>query len=81
MIAVDVTATLVPFEGKEASLVIVTDVSARKRLEQALLSANMQLTAILDGATNVSIIATDREGSRSGNSAIAEATGAGITSL
>ena len=62
VIAVDVTATLVPFEGKEASLVIVTDVSARKRLEQALLSANMQLTAILDGATNVSMIATDCEG-------------------
>ena len=62
VIAVEVTATLVPFEGKEAALVIVTDVSARKRLEQALLSANMQLTAILDGATNVAIIATDREG-------------------
>ncbi|HVG02018.1 MAG TPA: PAS domain S-box protein [Nitrospira sp.] len=62
VIAVEVAATLVPFEGQEASLVIVSDVSARKRLEQALLSANMQLTAILDGATNVAIIATDRQG-------------------
>ncbi|MGZ8384280.1 MAG: response regulator, partial [Nitrospira sp.] len=62
VIPVEVTAAPILFGGKQAFQVIAIDVSAHKRLEQALLSANLQLTAILDGATNVSIIATNTEG-------------------
>ncbi len=62
VIHVEVTAAPITFEGKPALQVIMTDVSARQHLEQALLSANLQLSAILDGATHVSIIATNTEG-------------------
>ncbi len=62
VVVVEIAAAPATFEGKAAKQIIMTDVTARKFLEQALLSTNRQLTAILDGATNVSIIATTTEG-------------------
>ena len=62
VIDVEAAAAPITFEGKPALQIIMTDVSARKCLERALLSANMQLMAILDGATHVSMIATNQEG-------------------
>lgn len=62
VIDVEVTAAAITHEGRPAIQVIATDISARKHLEQALLSTNLQLTAILNGATHESIIATDPKG-------------------
>jgi PAS domain S-box-containing protein len=50
------------FEGKPAIQVIATDIRARKDLERALLATNLQLQTILASATNVSIVATNIEG-------------------
>ncbi len=61
-ITVEVTASPVPFEGKNAFLIIATDVTERKHLEQALLSTNSQLMGILSAARRVAIIATDTTG-------------------
>jgi PAS domain S-box-containing protein len=62
VIDVEAAAAPITFEGKPAIQIIMSDISARKQLERALLSANLQLMAILDGATHVSMIATNREG-------------------
>lgn len=62
LIEVEVAATAIRFEGKQAIQVILTDVRARKQLERVLLATNMQLEAILASATNISIIATDYAG-------------------
>ncbi|MCE3224574.1 MAG: putative Histidine kinase [Nitrospira sp.] len=62
VIEVEVTAAPVTFEGQEAFLVIVTDMTARKHLEQALLSTNTQLMGILSAARRLSIIAMDTSG-------------------
>ncbi len=62
VIDVEVAAAPVTHEGQPAIQVIATDISARKHLEQALVATNLQLTAILDGATHESIIATDPKG-------------------
>jgi len=62
IIDVEVAAAPILFEGKPAIQVIATDIRARKDLEQALLSTNLQLQTILDSATNISIVATNTEG-------------------
>ncbi|WHZ17600.1 MAG: diguanylate cyclase/phosphodiesterase (GGDEF & EAL domains) with PAS/PAC sensor(s) [Nitrospira sp.] len=62
VIDIEIAAAPITFEGRPAIQRIVTDVTTRKYLEQALLSANRQLTAILDAATRFSVIATDTTG-------------------
>ena len=62
IIEVEVAAAPIMFEGKPAIQVIATDVRTRKNLEQALLATNLQLQTILASATNVSIVATNPEG-------------------
>ncbi|HPV83782.1 MAG TPA: response regulator, partial [Nitrospira sp.] len=62
VIAVEVAATGIKFEGKPAIQVILTDIRARKQLERALVATNFQLEAILASATRVSIIAINTEG-------------------
>lgn len=62
VIDIEIAAAAITFEGRPAIQRIVTDVTTRQYLEQALLSANRQLTAILDAATRFSVIATDTTG-------------------
>ena len=62
VIAVEVAATGIKFEGKPAIQVILTDIRARKQLERALVASNLQLETILASATRVSIIAINTEG-------------------
>jgi PAS domain S-box-containing protein len=62
IIDVEVAAAPIMFEGKPAIQVIATDIRARKDLERALLATNLQLQTILASATNVSIVATNTEG-------------------
>jgi two-component system sensor histidine kinase/response regulator len=62
IIDVEVAAAPIMFEGKPAIQVIATDIRARKDLERALLATNLQLQTILASATNVSIVATNIEG-------------------
>jgi PAS domain S-box-containing protein len=58
----EIAAASVTYEGKTATLVIVTDVTERTHLEDALLSTNAQLIGILNAARGLSIIATDTKG-------------------
>ena len=62
IIDVEVAAAPIMFEGKPAIQVIATDIQTRKDLERALLATNLQLQTILSSATNVSIVATNTEG-------------------
>lgn len=62
VIAVEVAATGIKFEGKPAIQVILTHIRARKQLERALVASNLQLETILASATRVSIIAINTEG-------------------
>ncbi|HNA27895.1 MAG TPA: PAS domain S-box protein, partial [Nitrospira sp.] len=62
VIDVEVAAAPIMFEGKPTIQVIATDIRARKELERALLATNLQLQTILSSAVNVSIVATNIEG-------------------
>ena len=62
VIIAEIAAAPVTYEGKSATLVILTDVTERKHLEDALLSTNAQLMGILNAARRLSIIATDTTG-------------------
>ena len=61
-ILAEISAAPIPYEGKAAVLVILTDVTERKHLEDALLSTNGQLVGILNAARRLCIIATDTQG-------------------
>ncbi|MFO0770536.1 MAG: PAS domain S-box protein [Nitrospiraceae bacterium] len=61
-IDIEISAAPITFEGRPAIQRIVTDVTTRKRLERALVSANLQLQGILDAAAHIAIIATDTSG-------------------
>lgn len=62
VIDIEVAAAPISFEGRPAIQHVVTDVTARKRLERALVSANVQLQGILDAAAQIAIVATDTTG-------------------
>jgi PAS domain S-box-containing protein len=62
IIDIEVAAAPIIFEDRPAIQRVITDVSARKRLERALVSANLRLEAILDAAAHIAIIATDTSG-------------------
>lgn len=62
IIEADIAAATITFEGKSAIQFIATDIRTRKDLERALLATNLQLQTILASASNVSIIATNSEG-------------------
>ncbi|MDR4480236.1 MAG: PAS domain S-box protein [Nitrospira sp.] len=62
LIEVELAVVPIMFEDKPAFQVIATDIRARKNLEEALVATNLQLQTILSSATNVSIIATNTEG-------------------
>ncbi len=73
VIIAEIAAAPVTYEGKSATLVMLTDVTERKHLEDALLSTNAQLMGILNAARRLSIIATDTTGSITTFNAGAEA--------
>ena len=62
VIDIEIAAAPITFEDRPAIQRVVTDVTARKNLERALVSANLQLEAILDAASQIAIIATDTDG-------------------
>ena len=59
---VEVHSGPVEVGGRKVLYSIIHDITERRRAEQSVASANAQRKAVLDAATNVSIIATDPEG-------------------
>jgi PAS domain S-box-containing protein len=62
VIDIEVAAAPIVFEDRPAIQRVITDVTARKELQRALVSANLRLEAILDAAAHTAIIATDISG-------------------